>query len=520
MNCPTCDESLFFYLFVVRGLPIARCHGCGLILLGAPPKTVDFSEFYGAAPPTPASSLVPADSKTESDASSRYFDALGARGVNAGRVLLIGHRERRYSSECFLHEAKKRQILVDFEECPDTGSVGAGPYDAAVILHYLQTKENPGALLERVHSALKLGAPLLVTVPDIESWPARLFGQQWTEWRPEHHLYFDRRAIQLLLLRFGYSQILVRPDRRLYNFHHIYHRAAGCRRTALTRSISAIHRLMPPPLRKARLRLSTSGMIVTAVRSEPRPRPKCSIIVPAFNEAKSFPTLMDALLRKELPGIDREIIIVESNSADGTREIAERYACQPEVTLIREDRPRGKGHAVRQGLRSASGDVILIQDADLEYDLNDYDSLLAPIISRHALLVLGTRHGGNWKMRKFTGQEGLSTALNFGHVFFTGVINLLYRQKMTDPFTMFKVFHRDCLYGLEFHCNRFDFDHELIIKLVRKGYTPLEIPVNYWSRSFRQGKKVRMFRDPFGWLWTDVKLRFERLYPKDAGDRV
>ena len=118
-------------------------------------------------------------------------------------------------------------------------------------------------------------------------------------------------------------------------------------------------------------------------------------------------------------------------------------------------------------------------------------------------------------MRHFTEQKSVSTALNFGHLFFTGVINVLYRQKMRDPFTMFKVFHRDCLYGLEFECNRFDFDHELVIKLVRKGYTPLEIPVNYWSRSFRQGKKVRVFRDPFGWLWIDFKLRFQRLIRED-----
>jgi hypothetical protein len=114
-------------------------------------------------------------------------------------------------------------------------------------------------------------------------------------------------------------------------------------------------------------------------------------------------------------------------------------------------------------------------------------------------------------MRTFTDQKGLATALNLGHIFFTTVLNVLYRQKMTDPFTMFKVFHRDCLYGLEFDCNRFDFDHELVIKFLLKGYVPLEIPVNYCSRSFSQGKKVRVFRDPLGWLWVDIKLRFTRV---------
>jgi hypothetical protein len=156
----------------------------------------------------------------------------------------------------------------------------------------------------------------------------------------------------------------------------------------------------------------------------------------------------------------------------------------------------------------------MIQDADLEYDLNDYDSLLEPLVNNRALFVLGARHGGRWKMRQFTEQQGLSTFLNAGHVFFTTLINVLYRQQMSDPFTMFKLFRRDCLYGLEFACRRFDFDHELVIKLVRKGYRPLEIPVNYRSRSFKEGKKVRLIWDPLTWLWIDFKLRFTPLYRK------
>jgi hypothetical protein len=255
---------------------------------------------------------------------------------------------------------------------------------------------------------------------------------------------------------------------------------------------------------------SAGAKIVTAVRASPLARPKCSIMVAVFNESRTFQVLMDALLNKEIPGVDREIIVVESNSTDGTRELAKRYQCHPDVRLVLQDRPRGKGHAIREGMRHATGDIVLIQDADLEYDLNDYDALLAPILSYRSLFVLGTRHGGARKMRHFTDQKGLAATMNLGHAFFTGLINILYRQNMTDPFTMFKVFRRDCLFGLEFECNRFDFDHELVIKLIRKGYRPLEIPVNYSSRSFREGKKVRLFRDPLGWLWVDLKLRFGR----------
>jgi glycosyltransferase involved in cell wall biosynthesis len=266
--------------------------------------------------------------------------------------------------------------------------------------------------------------------------------------------------------------------------------------------------LMPPLLRDLRVRLTSSGIVVTGRKVQPRARELCSIVVPAFNERETFGILMESLLAKQIPDVDKEIIVVESNSSDGTREVAREYQHHPEVTLVLEDRPRGKGPAVRTGLAQARGDIVMIQDADLEYDLNDYDALVESLVSYRSLFVLGARHGGSWKMRQFGGRGVLSTLLNFGHVFFTTLINVLYGQHMRDPFTMFKVFRRDCLYGIELECNRFDFDHELVIKLVRKGYRPLEIPVNYRSRSFEEGKKIRVLRDPLTWLWIDLKLRF------------
>jgi glycosyltransferase involved in cell wall biosynthesis len=188
------------------------------------------------------------------------------------------------------------------------------------------------------------------------------------------------------------------------------------------------------------------------------------------------------------------------------------------VKLILEKHPRGKGYAVRTGLKAATGDYVLIQDADLEYDLEDYDGLLEPLVAGRAAFVLGSRHGGRnvWKMRQFTRQHGLSLFFNLGHTFFATLINVLFFQRLRDPFTMFKVFRRDCLYALEFECNRFDFDYELLIKLIRKGYHPVELPVNYRSRSFKEGKKVRMFRDPLTWLRALARLRFMRIDPMEV----
>jgi len=237
-----------------------------------------------------------------------------------------------------------------------------------------------------------------------------------------------------------------------------------------------------------------------------------SVIVPIYNEAATVRQSLDAILAKTVPGWTLQIIMVESNSTDGTRSIVETYAAHPRVKLILEDRPRGKGHAVRAGLAHATGDVILIQDADLEYDLDDYDILLAPLAAGRQEFVLGSRHGeGGWAIRKFSDQPFQALILNLAHWGFTLLINVALFIWLKDPVTMYKVFRRECLEGLTFECNRFDFDWELLMKLVRKGHRPIEIPISYKSRSFKEGKKISMFRDPLTWLWAVVKYRFVKL---------
>lgn len=234
--------------------------------------------------------------------------------------------------------------------------------------------------------------------------------------------------------------------------------------------------------------------------------------MPIYNEAATVRVALDAILAKEVPGWRLEIILVESNSKDGTREIVRTYQNHPRVKLILEDAPRGKGHAVRAGFAVATGDVLLIQDADLEYDLDDYDSLLAPIAAGRQEFVLGSRHGeGGWAIRKFSDQPLQALILNLAHWGFTLMINVSLGIWLRDPFTMYKVFRRACLDGMKLECNRFDFDWELLIKLVRRGHRPIEIPISYKSRSFKEGKKISMFRDPLTWVWALVKFRFTRV---------
>lgn len=129
------------------------------------------------------------------------------------------------------------------------------------------------------------------------------------------------------------------------------------------------------------------------------------------------------------------------------------------------------------------------------------------------MFLLGSRHEGGWKIRKFNDAPFTAAMFNFGHWFFKSIINLVLHTEMSDPFTMFKLFRRDALFGVDLVCNRFNLDIELVIKLVRKGYVPIELPVNYNARSFADGKKVSISRDGLTWLWTILKYRFAPLGP-------
>ncbi len=237
-----------------------------------------------------------------------------------------------------------------------------------------------------------------------------------------------------------------------------------------------------------------------------------SVVVPVYNEIGTVRQALDALTSRRIPGYELRILIVESRSSDGSRDVVLSYQGLPNVRVILEDRPRGKGHAVRAALAVADGDIVLIQDADLEYSLDDYPALLGPIARGEQDFVLGSRHTRKgWAIRKFTDQKLHALVLNLAHWTFTLMINASLGIWLNDPFTMYKVFRRRCIAGLTFTCNRFDFDWELLIKLVRKGYRPIEIPVSYQSRSFNDGKKVSLFRDPLTWMVALVKCRFQKL---------
>jgi glycosyltransferase involved in cell wall biosynthesis len=237
---------------------------------------------------------------------------------------------------------------------------------------------------------------------------------------------------------------------------------------------------------------------------------KLSIILPVYDEAGTVRQVIEALLNKRLR-LEKELIVVESGSRDGSREIVGEYAGVAGVQVIHEPAPLGKGHAVRSGLAAATGSIVLIQDADLEYDIDDYDALLEPILERRVSFVLGSRTlgAGDWKVRRFAHGAYAAWLMNVAQVGFAKTFNLLYGQRTTDVNTMFKVFRRSCLTGITLQSDGFELDIELVCKLVLAGHTPLEVPVSYVARDFSQGKKIRFWRD----AWPGYAALFKHRWP-------
>lgn len=517
MNCPLCDESRQDYLFVRFGLTYLKCPGCGLI------RAESTAELTATFPDAQLLSFenhnesTPEEERVESHPATTFLSLLVSNGLpEESRVLVLAEH-----GQLFVDAGQSMDLSVTcVETLQDSNALaGGGKFNAVLLISQLQKTLHPVELLEKVQGLLHPGGWVLAAIPSLDSRAARLFGSAWTEWRPDNRLYFSNTTIQLMMWKNGFEQVELLDDSRAVTMDHINQRAKGLPQTWLTRSVRGLYRFFPGPLRGVRMTLPPSGIIVLARKSSEGHSDTCSFIVPAFNEAGTFSELMALLLEKSLPkGVQKEIIVVESNSTDGTRDAVMEFEKHPDIKAIYQDRPRGKGNAVREGLASATGEVVVIQDADLEYDLNDLDELLMPLLNYQSAFVLGSRHGGQWKMRQFAGEKGMSAFFNFGHLLFTGLLNLLYGQRLKDPFTMYKVFRRDCLHRLRLEANRFDFDFELVIKLIRKGYHPLEIPINYRSRSFKEGKKVRVFRDPLTWIWALVKYRFAPIYKKvDSG---
>ena len=233
--------------------------------------------------------------------------------------------------------------------------------------------------------------------------------------------------------------------------------------------------------------------------------------MPVYNEAPTIKGMVEEILEALKDKFEFEIIIVESNSTDGTKDIVKKLEKSSFISTIFQSEPKGKGNAVREGLAFAKNDVIVIFDGDREYSAFDIPKLISPIDSGVTNFVLGSRYKPGEPMRSFGKNRIRSRLLNSVHHIFATMCNIIYKVDLHDPFTMYKVFLRSSTLDLKFIEDGFAFDVELVAKLIRSGEKPIEIPVSYKSRGFSEGKKIRFFRDGYALPIALIHHRFSAL---------
>lgn len=226
---------------------------------------------------------------------------------------------------------------------------------------------------------------------------------------------------------------------------------------------------------------------------------KLSIIIPVYNEKSTVLEIFDRVAKAPLPKeiTEKEIIAVNDGSTDGTDQLLEQ-ARQNGIVILSHDKNRGKGAAVRTALDRASGDIVLIQDADLEYDPRDYPVLLTPIVENRVKVVYGSRFLGP-RMAMFYWHMIANKMLTF-------MTNILYDAILSDMETGYKAFRADVIKNIPLHSKRFEFEPEITAKVLKRGNRIYEVPISYFGREYREGKKIGT-RDGFVAIWTLLKYR-------------
>ena len=227
---------------------------------------------------------------------------------------------------------------------------------------------------------------------------------------------------------------------------------------------------------------------------------KVSILIPVYNEFRTLTQVVERVLAAPLPpGCTKEVVIVDDGSTDGTTQLLTRYSGSPLIVVHHSAVNQGKGAALRIGISKATGDVLLVQDGDLEYDPNDYAAVLAPIVRGDAEIVYGSRF-----LRPF---EGMRRRNWIANKILTLASNLLFGAGITDEATAYKAFTQRVLASMELRCRRFEFCPEVTAKSLRLGYRIAEVPISYQPRGIADGKKIK-WQDGVQALWTLAKYRF------------
>ena len=511
ISCPACRTDAERYLFHERGARFVQCRSCGVVYVNPPARELrDYFNVRSAG--DDATSEDREHVRKELQDVMRYaMDVHRAyRGSSPARVVVAGRMPDEETMTPWasidavrLTRDQTLRLVHEADVSPIAQAIGED-VELVVLNQLLEACPRAADVAVQLTARLPSRALLVVVYSNTASSAGRILRRNWRRFFHWKAVYFNSDNLRRMLEHAG-LRLVVQSG---VNTSYTVTRALGLLLPG-TQVAGVARRL---GLGAATVRVPTGTYVAIFERgSESEVSELLSVVVPVFNEAGYVRDVLDELLAKQFV-IPHEVIVVESNSTDGTREIVQTFEGRTGLRIVYEDRPRGKGAAVRQGLKEAAGTIVLIQDADFEYDLDDYDALLEPIVQGRTSFVLGSRSLGldDWKIRRFARSRVRGFLMNVAHVLFARIYNVLYQQRVTDPATMFKVFRRECIDGIEFVATGFNFDIELACMLARKGFSPMEVPVNYVGRGFDEGKKVEFLRDFFPSVLMFFRCRFGR----------
>jgi ribosomal protein S27E len=511
--CSVCRADNSQYLFHKAGVRFVRCRTCRMVYVN--PVGDARVNYFDVE--TLGQYVSEADRRHEAGSFERFLASMESHfarveGQPLQRAVLLGRYLPEWGSSATARRVGLEIATIDdaeFRTLASDGELGwakpqlqHGP-QVVILNELLEACSNPTPVLEQLISVLPDSTWVVVVYANAESLPARTLARHWPPFFNQKTAFYNHENLTALMARFGL--VITRQ------FPFPVRQTLGYVLARLAPEARPTRLFMKTPLAwlAAPLRTGRHVALFRRKSSVAVDKEKLSIVFPVYNEVRYVAQVIEAILAKDL-AVDKELIIVESNSNDGTRDVVRTFEGREGVQVIYEDRARGKGAAVKVGLAAVTGSIVLIQDADFEYDIDDYDALLEPILQRRATFVLGSRSLGldDWKVRRYANSVIKGFLLNFAQFIFAKTFNLLYQQRVTDVNTMFKVFRSECLDGLELECDGFNLDIELASKLVRAGHAPMEVPVNYVSRGFDEGKKISFLRDALPSYWAFFRYRF------------
>lgn len=223
-----------------------------------------------------------------------------------------------------------------------------------------------------------------------------------------------------------------------------------------------------------------------------------SVVIPVYNEKNTLLEIINKI--DALPKtINRELILVDDGSTDGTRDLLKKLESRSDIKIIYKEKNSGKGDSLKIGFANSKGDYVIVQDADLEYDPGDYIKLLEKIEGKKKTIVYGSRFMGKY--------EDMSSLHYYGNKFLTLITNLLFGVSLTDMETCYKLFPGEFIRNLKLRANRFDFEPEITAKICKSGYKIIEVPISYYGRKHSEGKKIT-WKDGFNAVYSLIKYKY------------